>query len=209
MTRAAPVAFATLATFTLLTGAAHAQGGGSLDVQALLRAPAGAWAEYTVRMKGQAQADSAKIRYTLVEKTDAAMVLEIATDTRSGPLRMRVEYAKTGDTWNGAQRSMSIRGTEVRVPPLNLYPMPSLRPAGEIGVLVGREELTTPAGKFSCRRYDTTAGEPGTRRDRGVRKVAVWMSDQVLPTGLVKARSPAEGIELVLTATGRSGPAPR
>jgi hypothetical protein len=199
MTSAAPVAFA---TFTLLASVAHAQAGagGSLDIDALLRAPPGAWAEYTVRMKGQA--DVGKIRYTLVGRTAAAMVLEIASDTRSGPLRMRVDYARTGETWKAVQGHMFIRGVEVRVPPPNVYPMPPLRAAGEIGALVGREQVTTPAGRFSCRRYDTTAGEPGTRRGVGSRKVAVWMSDQVLPTGLVKARSPADGIDVVLTAMG-------
>jgi hypothetical protein len=196
MISAASVAFV---TFTLLAGA-----GGSLDVDALLRAPAGAWAEYTFRMKGQA--DASKIRYTLVEKTEAAMVLEIESETRSGPLRMRIEYAKTGETWKGVQGRMSLRGAEVRVPLPNLYPMPPLRAAGEIGAPVGHEDVTTPAGRFSCRRYDTTAGEPGTRRDATARKVAVWMSEQVSPTGLVKARSPAEGIELVLTAMGRGTP---
>jgi hypothetical protein len=55
---------------------------------------------------------------------------------------------------------------------------------------VGAEDVTTPAGTFSCEHYRTKDGATD-----------VWVSDKVAPWGLVKMTGPGTSMTLVRVVT--------
>src|SRR5205807_9515471 len=61
-----------------------------MSYEALAKAKPGAWAEYTMTMKGQAQ--QIKMRYAVVEKTDKQMALEIDSSTPMGDMHMAMTF---------------------------------------------------------------------------------------------------------------------
>jgi hypothetical protein len=185
-----------------LAGRARAQAGGALDLATLLAAPAGAWAEYAIEVKGDPEI--AKVRYALVERTATRLTLEIQSQTRGGPTVMRVEYTLTDEgRWTQSAARLTLQGREARPPAVRFGATPQLRAGDkEMGIFVGRDVAVTPAGRFDCALYATTVSEPGTRRERDERKAQVWFSERAPPTGLVKGRVPSRGIVIQLTALG-------
>jgi hypothetical protein len=184
-------------------GPARAETGGAgiaLDLATLLRSPLGAWAEYTIEEKGDPEV--AKVRYALVEKTDARLVIEVTTQAHARTILMSVEYALSDGTWRQSSAKLVVGGTTVPPAPIRFGPTPTLRGTREIGTFVRQEAVVIPSGRFDCARYQATIGEPGTRTDRDMRKAEVWMSDRAQPTGLVKARVPSRGLVILLSATG-------
>ena len=184
-------------------GPARAQTGGAgvaLDLGTLLRSPVGAWAEYTLEEKGDPEV--AKVRYALVEKTDARLAIEVTMRAHARPFLMRVEYASANGIWRESSAKLVVGGNTVSPAPIRFGPTPTLRGAREIGMFVRQEAVVVPGGRFDCACYQATISEPGTRTDRDTRKADVWMSDRAQPTGLVKARVPSRGLVILLSATG-------
>jgi hypothetical protein len=175
----------------LLTGVALAQGtpgNASLSYEALQKAPAGTWAEYSMTL-GQQKAST--MRYSLVEKSAKTMAIEI--ETQMPPLVMRMDFAAAGEGWNLSRIRMRLGEGQVQdvPPPENAGQI--IKKGGSFGKPSGSETLKTPAGSFECKKYKL-ATEQGASE--------VWMSDKALPTGLVQTVVASLNAKITLNAIG-------
>jgi hypothetical protein len=142
-----------------------------------------------------------KMRYALVEKTDKKMVVEVDTDTPMGAMQMRLDYEPAGpDAWKVSGGHMKMGAQSMDVPKEQLAKSPPLKKGGTIGDLVGTETVKTPAGSFECKHYKKKIKNA---MGAGEMEVEMWMSDKALPTGLVRSVASAQGIEIVLSNTGK------
>jgi hypothetical protein len=168
---------------------AQAPGSASLSYEALSRASAGAWADYTMDKDGQAHAT---MRYALVEKSAKAMAVEVSSTTP--PLVMRMDLVANGPTaWRLERMRMQIGGGQVTDAQIPEGADRLIRKDGNLGTLVGKETIKTPAGSFECKHY---------KQELPQGEADVWMSDKALPGGIVQSRVAALGIKMTLTATG-------
>jgi hypothetical protein len=165
--------------------------GGMLYYEAMSKAPAGAWCEYTLSMPGRT--DPVKVKYVLVERTTAQMAVEVETQTPMGPVVMHMEFGADGPGVFMLKRGRMQLGAEaVREMPKQSGPTPMVKRTSDHGKLVGTETVTTPAGSFSCKHYQQAT-------ERGV--VDTWFSDKAMPAGIVKSVDP-RGAQIILSAMG-------
>jgi hypothetical protein len=153
-------------------------GGIDLDFNALSRASAGAWADYTMTVPGRTETPT--IRYALVEKTGTRLSVEVDSPTPKGELDMRFDFGPVGaDAWKLTGGKMRFGEESADVPPQQLAGLPPVKKGAPPGELLGNEDVKTPAGAFTCRHYRKAMGEG--------KAIELWMSEKALPTGLVKS----------------------
>jgi hypothetical protein len=186
------VKHALVAALLLGSGVAAAQstpGNASLSFEALAKAPAGAWAEYSM-MVGTKKGGT--MRYSLVEKSAKSLGLEI--ETVMPPLVMRMDFSANGPSaWKLARIRMRMGTGPVQDAPPPEGTDEAIKKGGTFGTLLGTELLKTAAGSFQCKHYKQT-----TQQGEG----EVWMSDQVLPSGLVQTTVSSLGAKITLESTG-------
>jgi hypothetical protein len=181
-----------LLALLLVSSAALAQGtpgSASLSYEALAKAQAGAWAEYSMSV---GTAKGTTMRYSLVEKSAKAIALEI--ETQMPPIVMRMDFTANGDAWKLQRIRMKMGTSAVQeVPPPETGADQIIKKGSSFGTPLGSETLKTPAGSFECKHYkQATAQGDGE----------VWMSDKVLPSGLVQTVVSALGAKITLSALG-------
>jgi hypothetical protein len=178
------------------TGVAFAQQSQNpMSYEAVAKAKQGAWAEYTMSMKGQAQ--QIKMRYAVVEKTDKQMGLEIDSNTPMGEMHMMMTFEPAPpDAWKLAKAKMQMGNNPPQDMPAAVMASNGIKKNDQPGKLVGSEKVTVPAGTFDTKRYTRTLP-----KEAGGSTIDVWMSDKAIPTGLVKMTD-ARGVEMVLSKTG-------
>jgi len=180
------------AALVLCSGVAAAQatpGNASLSFEALQKAPVGAWAEYSM-MVGTKKGST--MRYSLVEKSAKSLGLEI--ETVMPPLVMRMDFAANGaSAWKLTRIRMRMGQGPVQDAPPPEGTDEAIKKGGNFGTLLGIETLKTPAGSFECRHY-----KQKTQQGEG----DVWMSDKLLPSGLVQTTVASLGARITLEKTG-------
>jgi hypothetical protein len=177
-------------------GAMATQGvsGLNIDLGTLLKAKAGAWADYSMSAKDGGQ-KAITIRYALVEHTAAKLALEIVSATPKGEMVLHFDFVPSGaDAWKVVTGKIQLGETKAEIPADKLAQAPLLRASDSPGVLVGTEDLTTPVGPFPCKHYKKAMPEGPV--------LEVWMNEKVSPTGLVKSTLDAMGVQQMLLATG-------
>jgi hypothetical protein len=189
LARSAVVAAAALLLGSGIAAAQATPGNASLSFESLAKAPAGAWAEYSM-MLGTKKGGT--MRYSLVEKSAKSLGLEIETVTP--PLVMRMDFSANGPSaWKLSRIRMRMGSGPVQDAPPPEGTDQAIKKGGNFGTLLGSEPLKTPAGSFQCRHYKQTTAEGVTE---------VWMSDQVLPSGLVQTTVASLGARITLESTG-------
>jgi hypothetical protein len=188
-------AFVFAAGLGLAATAAAQQQNNPISFDAISKAKNGQWAEYTMSMKGQAQ--TIKMRYAIVERTDKTFGLEVDSQTPMGPVVMHMLYTASGpETWSISKAAMQVGEQKKFMTPEEMK-SGDIKKTDSPGKLVGTETVTVPAGKFEAKHYQRKVTMPGA----GEQQVDVWMSEKASPTGLVKMTA-ASGVEGVLSATG-------
>jgi hypothetical protein len=192
-----------LAFFAVVTCAtvAHAQTAGSsqqnqnpMSFEALARAKAGSWAEYTMSMKGQ---PPLKMKYALVQKSASGMALEIDSATPMGEVMMHMAFEPAGsDAWKMVKARMQFAQNPPEDVPAAQLASGGIKKSDLPGKLIGSETVTTAVGKFECKKYSRVMP-----KEAGGSTVEMWMSDKAVPTGMVKMVD-SRGIEVVLSAVG-------
>ena len=176
-----------------------------MDYQAVSKAAAGSWADYTLTVKNPKKPEPpGKMRYTLTGKGDNWMVMEIDTSSEKGPVKVRLEYAKDPkdpNAWVVSSGRMTVGDKRLDLSKAELQLSAPLKPGSTPGELVNEEKVKTPVGTFDCKHYQKVI-----QTDQGPLAVHLWMSDEAGPTGLVKSWAPIKGVEVLLTKRG--GPKP-
>jgi len=179
-----------------LAATASAQQNYPISFETISKAKSGQWAEYTMSMKGQAQ--TIKMRYAIVERSDKQLGLEVDSNTPMGPVVMHMLYTSTGpEAWNLSKAVVKMGDQKKFMSPEEMK-SGEIKKADTPGKLLGTESVTVPAGKFEAKHYQRKAAMPGAP---GETQIDVWMSDKAGPTGLVKMTA-ANGVEAVLSSTG-------
>jgi hypothetical protein len=163
-----------------------------LSYDAISKAKQGAWAEYSVAVRGQQQ--TAKMRQASVAKSAKNLQFEITSATPMGLMVMSSTYEPAGSDWKLTKVHVQM-GTMQQDIPNDQLKSGDIKKDESPGKLIGTESLTTPAGKFSCKHYQRAM----TPNKAGGETVDLWMSDQVSPTGLVKMTSTKAEISLMAT----------
>jgi hypothetical protein len=177
-------------------GVASAQGQGQnpMSYDAVSKAKAGSWAEYTMSMKGQ---PPIKMKYAVVDKSDKKMAMEIDSSTPMGQVMMHMEFeAAPPSEWKLVKARMQLGANPPQDMPTAALATGGIKKNETPGKLVGSEKVTTPAGTFETKHY--TRVMP---KEAGGSTVEMWMSDKAVPTGLVKMAD-SRGVEVVLSSTG-------
>jgi hypothetical protein len=163
-----------------------------------MRAPVGAWAEYQIT-KDDPDAN-ARVRYTLVarDKKQVAIVLDTSSPTSHVVIKMTfVPDDKDATRWNlAAARMKTGDGTakDMPIPGQRDAKSASFAKSDAFGTLVGKERLKLAASSIEASHFHKE-GSPATD---------VWMSDAILPVGLVKLEGAGGHVELVATGKGGS-----
>jgi hypothetical protein len=161
------------------------------------------WAEYAMRRAGGGTEKPVSVRYVVAEKTPAKIALEVNTKSERGTLMMRSDFFPAGaDAWKLGAMHMEVGEKKMDLPPEQVAlsrPVKTNEPPGD---LLGTETVTTPAGTFPCKHYRKAISP-----DPKAPAVEMWISDKVLPTGVVKSTLVGTGIETVLVTTGTATPA--
>lgn len=191
------LAFALCACLSL-SRAAVAQspsGNAPMSYEAIAKAEVGAWAEYTTAVKGKP--DAIKVRYALVEKTAKRIAIEIDGQTPMGPLLVRMEFEAGGpDSWKLTKARMQMAGASAQDMPMPAE-VPTIKKGEKVGELVGKSALKTPSGTFDTEQYRKSFQQGGVNMT-----IDFWMSDKVLPVGLVKQSTTDGNLTTLLAATG-------
>jgi hypothetical protein len=194
-----PVAI--LAASLALATSAAAQQQNPISFDTISKAKNGQWAEYTMSMKGQPQ--TIKMRYSVVERSDKLIGLEVDSQTPMGPVIMRMQFtAASPDTWSLSKALVQVGEQKKQMTPEEMK-SGDIKKGETQGKLVGNEAVTVPAGKFDTKHYQRKVVMPG---QPGEQQIEVWMSDKAGPTGLVKMSS-ANGVDVVLSSTGNDAKA--
>jgi hypothetical protein len=175
----------------------------NIDYLALSRAKAGSWAEYAMTFK--AKRETKTMRYVLIDRSARALVLENEITMSIGPTVLRFEYEALGDD------AWQIKSGTFRLPDGKTTPIAASQVGATTlvrkgilpGRLIGKDKVRTSAGTFRCNHYSKRAVMGHDPVD-----VEFWISDQVAPIGLVKARVISKNLDVVLTARGESGARP-
>jgi hypothetical protein len=191
MIRAAALA-ALLLSALLFPSAASAQvSNNQIAYGSVMKAPIGAWADYRISKEG----GEVMVRYTLVAHDAKKVSIEIDSETPTGHIIMRMDF--TPDAKDKARWQLTNARLKTPDGQLKDMPIPADRSAGfgksdSFGDKVGREDLSTPAGKFSAEHYRRAGTD-------------VWMDDKVLPVGMVKLSNGESRVELVRTGLNGKG----
>jgi len=173
----------------LLCGVALAQtpGSSALSYEALQKATPGVWADYDMAIGTM----KATMRYALVEKSAKALAIEIETSVPA--IVMHMDFAPVADGWTLTKLRMRMGTGAVQDVPVPEGTPQVVKKGASAGKLVGTETIKTAAGSFECKHYKqaTPAGDAD-----------VWISDNVLPAGMVQTTATAAGAKIVLSATG-------
>ncbi len=178
----------------LVGGAAFAeQSQNPLMYDAVAKAKAGTWAEYSMSMGAQ----TLKMRYALVERSDKRVGMEIDAQTPMGHALTHVTFEAAGPAeLKMVQARMQMGDNPPQDMPPALLAQSGINKNEAPGKLVGAEKVTVPVGTFDCKHYERVLPA-----EAGGSTVQVWMSDKALPTGLVKMTD-SRGVTMVLSATG-------
>ncbi|HZS40207.1 MAG TPA: hypothetical protein VFF06_25425 [Polyangia bacterium] len=204
--------FAVAAILIAVPAAARAQqNGADLDYNALTKAPAGAWAEYTMTMKNMPPgpdgkpAKPMKMRYALVDKTPKLLTIEIDTATPMGEIQVQMKYEPAGpEAWKVASGKMRMGTQTMELQKAQIEKSGQVtKDPNAMGKLLGTESVKTPAGTFECRHYSKTVQD----QSGASLVVEMWISDKVQPAGMVKSVAKDKGIEVLLAATGKDATA--
>jgi hypothetical protein len=175
-------------------GVAFAQSQNPMSYEAMAKAKAGSWAEYTMTMKGQPQ--SIKMKYALVEKTPKTIGFEMESQSPMGPMVVHMMFDMATANELKLVKARMQMGAQTQDVPAAQLASGGIKKNEAPGTLVGTEKVTVPAGTFECKHY--TRKLPA---EAGGSTVDVWMNDKALPTGLVKMTD-SRGAEGVLSAMG-------
>jgi hypothetical protein len=183
-----------------LASAQQPGGGAPLSYEAITHAKVGTWAEYVTTMKGRPE--QVKVRYTLVERSDKRIAVEMDGTTPMGPMLVRMDYVPAGaNAWKVERARMQLGAqgaVEVPIPPST----PLLKKGADDSDLVGKSTVKTPIGSFECKQFKKSMqgaqGQPPMVFN-------VWISDKALPVGLVKQATVDENLTVMLTAVGEGG----
>jgi hypothetical protein len=143
----------------------------------LAKVPLGSWADYTMTM---GQLPAMKMRIALVAKSAAGNTLESSIEggmmAAAGKLVMQMTLAPGVD--GTVKKSVMQLGTSdpMEVPESMTGKKPFTKPSNK--GLVGSETIKVAGGSFKTKHYRDKTPEGD--------KVEYWVSDTVLPTGLVK-----------------------
>lgn len=192
--RARWIAVATLLLAPSLALAQHVSTGEGSQISygAILKAPAGRWAEYEVKVWHVPRA--LRLRYALVKKEAKLITLEVTSETvAKGDLIVRMDFTpapKTKGVWTLTRTIMKLADQDPEeVPP---PPSTTLAP-GPLGEVLAAQKLPTPLGQLACKHYRQPSPE-GT--------VELWTNDKVFPTGLVKKSDPRTTVVLTNVGSG-------
>jgi hypothetical protein len=211
-------ACAAVASLALTVPAAHAQpaaaaagagGGIDIDYDAIAKAKSGAWSDYAVSMPNAEKAPL--VRYSLVDKAGQKLAIEVDTPTKKGDILMHFDFGAVGaDGWKMTGGKMKLGDQPPMTMPAAAFAQAAVIKKGSApGDLVGTEDVTTPAGKFTCRHYTKKFVPPAESNARTAPiTVDLWMSDKVLPTGLVKSSIGPMLLTLAATGNGASAKLP-
>lgn len=171
-----------------------------MSFDALAKAKAGSWAEYTMTMNGKPQ--TMKMKYSMVEKTDKTMAIEVDSATPMGSILVHMGFAADGpDNWKMVAARMQMGASPPQDLPKEQMGQGGIKRGDSIGKLVGTESVKTAVGTFNCKHYQRDAQGPG-----GPQTIDMWMNDKALPTGMVKLGD-QKGVTFVLSATGNDAKA--
>jgi hypothetical protein len=177
------------------SGVAFAQQQNPMSYEAIAKAKAGAWAEYTMSMKGQQQ--QVKMKYAVVEKTDKSLAIEVESATPMGPVLMHMAFeGAPPDAWKMTKMRMQMGTNPAQDMPAAALTVGTIKKGESPGKLVGSEKVTVAGGTFDTKHYTRTLPP-----DQGGTTLDMWMSDKAVPTGLVKMKD-SRGVEGSLTAMG-------
>jgi hypothetical protein len=185
-----------------------APGGLNVDVASLLKAKAGAWADYTIT-GADGKGGAATVRYAIVDRSASKLALEVTSSLPKGELVLHLDFAPQGpDAWKVTAGRLQLGGQKQDLPSEQLSVAPPLRASDSLGVLVGTESLTTPLGALPCKHYKKSMPEVGLTLD-------VWANETVSPTGVVKSSiqpagtpsKPLPSFAMMLLGTGNGATA--
>ena len=177
-----------------VAGVASAQSN-PMSYEAMAKAKAGSWAEYTMSMPGSPQ--KLTVRYAVVEKTDRELTMETDSQTPMGPVHSSMTFAPSPpDAWKLVKARMQMGTQPAQDVPAAKLGQGGIKKSDTPGQLVGSEKITVPAGTFECKHY-----KHELPKEAGGMTLDVWMSDKAVPTGVVKM-SGAGGVEMVLASVG-------
>jgi hypothetical protein len=166
-----------------------------VSFDAVNKAKAGSWAEYTMSMNGKPQ--TMKMKYALVEKTDKTMALEIDSQTPMGAILAHMAYESTGpDAWKLVKARMQMGAAAPQDLTAEQMQQGGIKKTDSMGKLLGSESVKTPVGSFACKHYQQDKPSP-----MGPVKIDLWISEKAIPTGMVKMAD-GKGVEFLLTALG-------
>jgi hypothetical protein len=166
-----------------------------MSYEAMTKAKAGTWAEYTMTMPGQAE--KLKVRYAVTQKTDRELVMETDSNTPMGLVHSSMTFAPSPpDTYKLVKAQMQMGSNPPQDVPAAKLTEGSIKKSDTPGKLVGSEKVTVPAGTFESKHY-----KHELPKEAGGMVLDVWMSDKAVPTGVVKMAG-AGGIEMVLSSMG-------
>lgn len=189
---------ALLLALSIAPRVAHAQQAptNQISYDAVMRAPVGAWSEYLMSKEGEAQ--TVRVRYTLVERTSKRLVLEIDLLTPMAHMLSRLEFAAEAGRWKLASARQKIGNDAAKDAPLPTGPDgkgTSFGKGDSFGDEVGRGPVTVKAGKFDAVHY---------RREVNGWPTEIWIGEKAQPTGMVQLTD-GQGSRIELLTSGKDG----
>ena len=183
-----------LITLTLLIGfipMAHAEedSGAPISFAVLKRATIGSYVLYMTSNKNQPNVDPIDVSYTVVQKTASEVTLEMFTRTPRGPFVLQTVYALQGSEAGKPLRARIKLG--LNPPQDSPATGPRLASGLAHATVVEKENLPTEeAGRIDTTHYKRNNSD-GT-------VTHMWMSDKVLPTGMVKTTDDSGNITMLV-----------
>ncbi len=152
---------------------------------------------YLMSKEGEAQ--TVRVRYTLVERSSKRLVLEIDLLTPMGRMLSRLEFAPDGGRWKlvKARRKIGTEAAKDLPPPDGPDGKGmSFGKGDSFGDEVGRGPVTVKAGKFDATHY---------RREASGWATEIWIGDKAQPTGMIQVTD-GQGSRIgASVATGNGG----
>jgi hypothetical protein len=188
-------AAAILAVLLAGTGIAAAQTPNTqIAYGSIAKAPVGAWADYIMSKDGEAQ--TVRVRYTLVKRDAKQIALEMDSATPMGRMLMRLEFAPRGDAhWKLDKAKIKMGDNPARDIALPEGAMSGFGKDDSFGDKLAHEDIAVKGGRFSTDHY---------RRKVEQWTTDVWIDDKVLPMGMVRLVD-GEGGRIELIGTGKDG----
>lgn len=166
-----------------------------ISYASVMKSPVGSWADYVMSKEGEAQ--TVRVRYTLVRRDAKQVVLEIDSATPMGRVSMRLEFVPKGsDTrWKLDKAKVKMADNPPRDMPLPEGSMSTFGKDDSFGDKVAHEDVVVKAGKFGADHY---------RRKLDGWATELWIDDKAQPMGMVRLVD-GEGGRIELVATGKDG----